>query len=101
MSGQVLKFCCRGEWYKVKPNGDLLQVANTYNEWGETWKFLGVSFHHWRQGIDLSVTEAFQEPKKLIGGLVWDRDHGTSRQWGGQYNGKLPRITQAYTEQGT
>ena len=74
----------------------MLQVNNTYNDWGKSWVFLGVSFHHWRQGIDLCLAEAFKAPEKLKGGMVWDIDHGTTRQWRGQYYGKLPRITNAY-----
>lgn len=93
---KTLLFTCRGERYKVKPNGDMLQVNNTYNNWDEHWKFKGVSFHHWRRSRDINVVEAFENPKSLIGGLVWDVDHGTLRQWGGSYYGKLPRITEAY-----
>lgn len=92
----TLFFKCRGEWYKVKKNGNILQINNTYNKWDNKWLFLGVSFHHWRQGLDLKLKEAFKDPKKLIGGLVWDIDHGTTRQWGGCYCGKFPRITEAY-----
>ena len=91
-----LLFQCRGEWYKVKENGDMLQENNTYNEWDKNWKLLGVSFHHWKQNIDIDIKEIFKHPAKMIGGLVWDIDHGTTRQWGGRYNNKLPRVEGAY-----
>jgi len=95
---KTLFFECRGEWYKVKENGDMLQVNNTYNRWDSAWKFLGVSFHHWRRGIDKTFKDAFKNPKSIIGGIIWDNDHNTVRQWGGSYCGTLPRITSAYIE---
>uniref|UniRef100_A0A6M3LEA6 Uncharacterized protein n=2 Tax=viral metagenome TaxID=1070528 RepID=A0A6M3LEA6_9ZZZZ len=64
----------------------------------EQWLFLGVSFHHWRTNIDLKL-EDIKDPKDLIKGLVWDVDHGTTRQWGGSYYGKIPRIVDAYFEE--
>ena len=100
MGNQVLLFECRGGWYKVKENGDMLQVDNTYNKWDKSWRFLGVSFHHWTQRINLTVKEAFKNPEALVGGLVWDVDHGTTRVWGGRYCGRLPRITAAYIREG-
>jgi len=95
---KVLHFLYRGEWYKVKENGDMLQELNTYNEWNEDWRFLGVSFHHWRRGMDLTVKESFKHPNKMVGGLVWDIDHGTIRQWLGSFYGKLPRVSSAYVD---
>ena len=96
---KTLKFQCRGEWYKVKPNGDMIQTTNKYNEWDDGWRFLGISRHHWRQGIDVTVEQAFSDPDLLIGGIVWDVDHGTTRQWGGSWYGKLPRITAVYVDE--
>lgn len=90
----MLHFQCRGEWYKVNDEGHMTQEAN--NNFSGKWKFLGVSYHHWRNGIDLRF-EDITDPSKLIKGLVWDVDHGTTRQWGGQYCGRLPRITNVYT----
>jgi len=94
----TLHFECRGKWYKVKPDGDLIQEENHYNNWDGNWIFLGVSFHHWRRGIDMTLKEIFENPVKAIGGLVWDVDHGTIRIWGGEYCGKLPRITHCYID---
>ena len=96
---KVLFFTCRGEYYKVKENGDLLQVSNTYNEWNESWKLYGVSLHWNRNDIDLSVKEIFANPSKMIGGYVWDIDHGTLRAWRGRYCGGLPRVTNAYIKE--
>ena len=95
---KVLHFQHRGEWYKVKEDGSLLQENNTYNEWGKDWIFLGVTKHHWKNSLDISLKEAFKNPEKLKKGIVWDIDHGTRRIWGGNYFGKLPRITNAYVE---
>lgn len=94
---KVLHFTIRNDTYKVRENGDITQ---NHNDWSGNWKFLGVSYHHWRNGVDFTVKEAFLNPRKLIGGLVWDIDYGTTRQWGGQYCGKLPRVTNAYIEEG-
>lgn len=90
-----LHFIIRGTEYKVNERG-LLTQCNWRFSGG--WQFLGVSYHHWRRGIDINLKEAFENPKLLIKGLVWDRDHGTIRQWGGSYYGKLPRITCAWIE---
>jgi hypothetical protein len=79
---KTLHFLCRGQWYKVTEKGYII--------------IMGVSKHHWRQGIDIGLKEAFKTPESLIDGLVWDIDHGTVRQWGGSFNGKLPRIVRAY-----
>jgi hypothetical protein len=51
--------------------------------------------HHWRNQPDIMLKHAFNEPERIIGCLVCDVDHGTPRVWGGQYNGKLPRVTDA------
>ncbi|MBC8428193.1 MAG: hypothetical protein H8D94_01845 [Candidatus Pelagibacter sp.] len=91
---KYLRFCCRGEWYKVDDNGDMTQHGN--NDFSGQWEFKGVSMHHWKNGIDFDFKDGWNNPSCLIGGLVWDYDHGTIRQWGGSYNGKLPRITSAY-----
>lgn len=88
-----LYFEWMGKWYKVDKNGYLTHVKN--DDFSGHWVFLGVSFHHWRQGIDVRFSQTTL-PENLIGGLVWDIDHGTIRQWRGRYNGRLPRITQAY-----
>jgi hypothetical protein len=92
----MLYFQCRGEYFKVDNKGNMTQGKN--DNFSGNWKFLGVSFHHWRKGIDLPFEEAVKNPSKLIGGLVWDLDHGTLRRWSGQYSGKLPRIMHAYSD---
>jgi len=91
----MLYFKCRGEYFKVNEDGYMTQKKNS--DFSGQWKFLGVSFHHWRNGIDIRYSEKTL-PENLIGGLVWDLDHGTTRMWGGRYMGKLPRITQAWVE---
>ena len=91
----MIHFKCRGKWFKVNDKGYMTQENN--NDFSGRWHFLGVSFHHWRNGIDLNAKEiigmADSNLHYVIGGLVWDKDHGVTRQWGGQYCGKLPRIT--------
>jgi hypothetical protein len=94
---RVLYFQCKGEWYKVKRNGDMIHTANRFNEWGHCWRLLGISRHWNSRHISATVEDFFKFPGSMIGGYVWDNDHGTVRAWGGSYNGKLPRVTGAYT----
>lgn len=95
---KILYFEARGEWYKVKEDGSMLQKNNAYNEWSQDWKLLGVSHHHAKNYTDTSVSEIFENPEKMINGYVFDIDHGTVRKWGGCYNGHLPRVESAYIQ---
>ena len=88
-------FKVRGEWFKVNDDGFITQETN--DDFSGKWLFLGVSFHHWRNGLDVRFSQKTL-PENLIGGLVWDNDHGTIRQWGGSFLGRLPRITSAYND---
>lgn len=92
----MLHFRSRGEYFKVNEDGYMTQESN--NNFSGNWKFLGVSFHHWRRGLDVVFSKAFKHPELLIGGIVWDKDHGTTRQWGGKYNGGIPRITSSWSD---
>ena len=89
----MLHFKCRGELFKVNEDGYMTQENN--DDFSGSWKFLGVSFHHWRKGLDINYSKKTL-PENLVNGIVWDLDHGTIRQWRGAYMGKIPRITQAY-----
>jgi len=91
-----LLFKCRGKWYTVNEKGHMAEDGADATFSGQ-WIFLGVSFHHWRNGID-TYFSIDTDPKKFIGGRVWDKDHGTMRTWGGKYNGKLPKIESACRE---
>ena len=93
---RILHFQCRGQWYKVTEEGHIIRTDIPDFKPSGQWLFLGTSNHHWRMGVDVNLETAFNEPEKLVGGLVWDLDHGTTRTWGGSYNGKLPRVTAAY-----
>lgn len=90
----ILKFECRGQWYAVNEAGEMTS-EHEFPHFSGAWKFLGVSFHHWRNGIDVHFTKD-TKAAALIGGRVWDLDHGSTRVWSGRYFGKLPRITRAY-----
>ena len=96
---RVLNFVCRGERYEVNEIGQLRRT-DMKMEFSDGWQFLGGSFHHWRNGIDRRFKDT-QNATEYEGCLVWDRDHGTTRQWGGRYNGGLPRITSAWYEEVT
>jgi hypothetical protein len=62
---------------------------------GYSWEYRGII------GITILLLpeyKHFDNPEKIVGGMVWDVDHGTTRVWGGSYNGHLPRITSAWVE---
>ena len=90
----LLYFCTRGETYKVNEKGEMTQSKN--NDFSGHWLFLGVSFHHWKRSIDRTFQEIWESPARACGGLVWDLDCGTTRVWGGNYHGRLPRIQRAW-----
>jgi len=96
MEKRILNFKFRGEWYKVNEKGEI--NANGIGHFSNTWLFLGGTKHHWSNHITITLKMAFEKPELLNGCLGFDRDHGTLRQWGGCYNGKLPRITNAYVD---
>lgn len=63
-------------------------------EGSSDWIFLGFSTHHWHNRVTISLADVFANPdvikgKKLYG---WDRDHGSTRQWGSK------SIVTAYVE---
>ena len=91
---EVLSFMFRGKEYLVDTTGRI--KANGINHFSDDWVFLGGSKHHWSSHIDVNLQSAFEMPGLLNGCLGWDRDHGTTRRWGGQYFGKLPRINYAH-----
>lgn len=91
---KILCFKHFGRDYQVNELGHI--KGPNSEGFSKNWIFLGVSKHHWRRGIDYNRRAIFDNPQLALKGLVWDRDHGTLRQWSGQYYGKLPRITGAY-----
>ena len=104
---KVLHIKIRGECYEVNLDGpgrcgDVMKRNDiTFDEESRKdhqWQFIGVSYHHWRQGVDYHITPEV-EPERLIKGLLWDVDHGTIRQWGGRYLTGLPRVESAWIEE--
>ena len=87
---KILVFMFRGQIYEVNEQGHI--KANGLKNFSPTWVFLGGSRHHWSTHIDVKLADAFENPGLLDRCLGWDKDHGTTRQWGGKYYGKLPRI---------
>lgn len=97
----MLNIIIRGENYKIDKHGCILGGSNNVEltcKNGHQWDFLGVSKHHWKQSVDFTFKDIQKNPKLAIGGLFWDIDHGTTRQWKGRYCGKLPRITNAWND---
>ena len=93
---KILSFTFRGEYYDINEQGHI--KANGSKSFSSTWVFLGGTKHHWSNRIDINLKQAFENPKLLNGCLGWDLDHGTIRQWGGSFYGKLPRILNAYVK---
>jgi len=91
---KILHFTFRGNPYKVDEQGRI--NANGIGMHSDTWIFLGGTKHHWSRSITVTLSQAFENPSLLNGCLGFDKDHGTTRQWGGAYNGSLPRISGAY-----
>jgi len=100
MRRKLLSVHIRGKIYQVNHKGQFRKHTVGPEQFSPDWQFLGVSFHHWRKGLDVGFNEIWQDPKIAMGGLLWDSDHGTVRQWGGRYLGKLPRITACFIEEG-
>lgn len=92
---RIFNFTCRGETFQVNPKG---HIRRSGTKWCTNWCFLGISKHHWSRRYDVRYDTEMpnEDAKKLVGGIVWDCDHGSVRTWGGRYLGKLPRITSAY-----
>jgi len=94
---KVLAFNFRGQKYLVDLQGRI--NANDIGYFSEAWIFLGGSSHHWHTSIKVTRDAAFENPKLLNGCLGWDRDHGTIRRWGGLWNGRIPRMSNAHIEE--
>lgn len=90
---KTLSFFHRGDLYLVNERGEI--NANGIGRFSPDWVFLGGSRHHWSNRIGVTLADAFRDPALLNGCLGWDRDHGTTRRWGGRYCGKIPRIEHA------
>lgn len=84
-----------GEWRHVSRTGEITRI--NMNGTGGThpgspnWIFLGLSFHPWRNGVDVTREEIFSNPDcrmrrdrlgRMMRPIGWDRDHGTTRSWG-------------------
>ena len=95
---KILHFTFRGEPYQVNEHGEI--NANGTGYFSKNWIFLGGSSHHWHRRITVSLQDAFTDPTRLNGCYGWDCDHGTTRTWGGCYNGGVPRIHSAYVKEG-
>lgn len=97
---RTLHFNHAGKHFAASLDPDTLGHVTRYGEHRWTlphpsWKTLGVSKHHASNRVTVPLTPDI-DAKEILGGYVWDLDHGTTRQWGGQYQGRTPRITQAW-----
>ena len=97
MNVRTLVFDHFGKTYHVDEMGRIAVVSGSHYH-SPQWLFLGGSRHHRRNGLDVTLQDAFRDPASLNGCIGWDRDHGTMRRWGGRYYGRTPRITSARVE---
>lgn len=97
---KALAFTHRGTKYAISLNKDSKGEVIRHGEHDliptKSWRIIGFSKHHWSGSPTLSIDDAENNPKSIEGSLVWDIDHNTTRQWSGQYNGKIPRVSQPY-----
>lgn len=94
MKHRLLSFEYHGQTYLVNEAGEI--KANGIGRHSPEWVFRGGSRHHWRNGIDVTLAQAFAKPESLNGCYGWDIDHGTTRQWRSQSDGKTSRISGAH-----
>ena len=95
----ILHFEHSGRWFQVNKHGHIKGPNMDY--FSPDWILVGFSTHHWSNRPTISLSVAFKDPKKIIGTLVWDIDHGTRRSWGGRYHGRIPRVELAYVKKGS
>ena len=92
---KTLHICIRSEWYKINEKGEIYGGPNKIKEPSGNWLFLGVSTHHWHNHLVYSFKQIWNNPQLAEGGILWDKDHGTTRIWAGLFHGKIPRIQRA------
>lgn len=98
---KALAFTHMGTRYAVsldkKNKGNVIKYGeNNFEPSDKNWRIIGFSKHHWSRSPTISIEEAEKNPQSIEGSMVWDIDHGTTREWGGQYAGKLPRVRNPY-----
>ena len=101
---KTLHFIHAGTSYSCSLEPETLGHVTRYGEhtWAlphPSWKILGFSSHHRHNRISLPLTPDVSADL-LPRCFVWDSDHGTTHTWGGQYCGKLPRISSAWITDG-
>ena len=96
MKEKFLSIYIRGEWYMIDENGYIFGGPNNIRQPSRNWRFLGVSTHHWHNRIIYTFKDIWENPDLAIHGYLWDEDHGTTRIWGGKYDGHLPRIVRCF-----
>ena len=88
---KILYFKHRDALYQVNEEGYIKSEKS--KNFSKNWIFLGVSKHHMNNHVTIPFKKCWENPDLMMNGYVWDVDHGTTRMWSGQYNGKIPRIT--------
>lgn len=90
---KYFEFYCRGEWYAVNENAEITQLSNLSRGFSGGWHLKAIVKHHWSGPARwIRWDEIKKDPSIMCGHMVIDVDHGTTRQWGGSYNGGLPRV---------
>jgi len=94
----VLVIHIRGEIYFANEQGQFIRTDQPMR-FHDSWKILGGMHHHFCTHVSRKFAWAWSEPHILVGCLLVDQDHGTTRVWAGSYHGKLPRITACYKKE--
>jgi hypothetical protein len=100
---KYLRFKHGGKIYVVSMDKDTMGHVTQYGEHifslpHPSWVVTGFTKHHMRNYIEIKLADV-KNAEDVVGMLVWDVDHGTTRQWGGAYNGKVPRVEWAVIEE--
>lgn len=101
---KTLKFTHAGTRYEISmEKGTLGHVmrygTNTFSLPHDSWRVIGFSTHHWGNRPTITLGMVLNDPTLLDDiKYVWDVDHGTTKEWGGSYHGKLPYVESATLE---
>jgi len=85
----------RGETFVVNEKGEITQFIGweKIHTFSHQWRIYAVT-QRWNERINMLWSDIKHQldKGKTVVGYLYDYDHGTIRFWGGQFDGKLPKI---------
>ena len=85
----------RGETFVVNERGEITQFIGweKIHTFSHQWRIYAVT-QRWNERINMLWSDIKHQldKGKTVVGYLYDYDHGTIRFWGGQFDGKLPKI---------